>query len=92
MAMAHRTAGLETRTVHGDGSCEHSVARAQNQASCTGLARIRLREQAIEERLHSARAARMPFPRLIATIEERALDIGRFRRLREDLPIRRLGA
>ena len=88
MAMAHRTAGLETRTVHGDGSCEHSVARAKNQASCTGLARVRLRELAIEERLHSTRAARMPFQRLIATIEENELRLDRFRWVDENRPIR----
>jgi len=89
MASAPRPAG--TGTGLGDDSSEHSAVRTRSKGTSRGRARDLLRQAAIELRLRSARATKLPFPRLVATVEEQRLNIDRFRRLREDLPISELG-
>ncbi|WP_191057565.1 hypothetical protein [Geminicoccus harenae] len=72
-------------------AAKYSGTDLKNKSTSNGRARDLLRQAAIELRLRSTRATKLPFPRLVATVEEQKLSIDRFRRLREDLPISELG-
>jgi hypothetical protein len=90
MASAPRPGG--TGTGLGDDSSEHSAVRTKAKGTSRGRARELLRQAAIDLRCRSSRAGKLPFPRLVATIEEHRLNIDRFRWIDENRPIRELGA
>ncbi len=73
-------------------AAKFSAPKLKNKDSSRGRAREHLHHDAIELRCFSARARRMPFLRLVATIEEQRLNIDRFRWIDENRPIRELGA
>ncbi|WP_191059273.1 hypothetical protein [Geminicoccus harenae] len=69
-------------------AAKYIAPQLKNKATSRGRARELLRQAAIELRLRSVRATKLPFPRLVAVIEEQKLSIDRFRRVDENCPIR----
>ncbi len=69
-------------------AAKYSAPKPKNKDTSRGRARELLRQAAIELRLRSTHASKLPFPRLIAVVEEQRLNLDRFRWVDENQPIR----